>query len=318
MLLVAGAAFGLAYGDVYPAHGTQALAEAPALPRMPLKDTLRVYTGIAHPASIRFNSHYAKSSPMTVCVADGNSKSWRVSIRYVKSKERDPLYDSSGKGGDHTLVSVTSPDGEVLAKTLVPGHLASAGSSVHWHIRRDGDSWHISLSEQARTVDLEFAMPMAGVERMDFEPSCRGLVDISGMEIRSRRECMPIQDKREIGDGADSGIPTGLWRMADRSFDEDKATLGGDYILDCQRTHTGYVLRYVSGAVVNPSLWGAGDMKARLDFTGLPGVYDVTWLDSNKQPLYKEIRCMYDADAIILQITFPYRNSTLRLAKIAY
>lgn len=108
----------------------------------------------------------------------------------------------------------------------------------------------------------------------------------------------------------------GYWQILDRSFDETLLRPGGDYLFAMVKKHDGYDLLYLSGATVNPQLWQPGMTKATLHPCGITGVWDISWTDSNGHSIRQNIKAQKDA-AGVLNVNFPYYNSTMRLIKTA-
>ena len=107
----------------------------------------------------------------------------------------------------------------------------------------------------------------------------------------------------------------GYWTVFDRELDEDLLKLGGSYMLGCVKDDDKYYLVYLEGANINRNAWREGDVKATLTPTHFRGVYDVTWYDSMKEPMSKDIKAQR-GDGNTLTIQFPYQSSQLRLRKV--
>ncbi|MDE5807520.1 MAG: LysE family translocator [Muribaculaceae bacterium] len=106
----------------------------------------------------------------------------------------------------------------------------------------------------------------------------------------------------------------GIWKVFDRTLDEDYLRMGGDYSLALIRSPQGYNFYYLEGAQTLSSDWQPGMIKARLMESGFPGIYDVEWLDAAGSPLSNEIKAQFESP--LLTIIFPYQSSTLRLRKL--
>lgn len=105
----------------------------------------------------------------------------------------------------------------------------------------------------------------------------------------------------------------GIWRIFDRSLDEDLLRMGGDYRLALVNDGDAYLLIYLDGARTEPQRWKPGMVKARLISSGFTDIYNVEWFDATGHILSNEIKAQYSAPLITL--TFPYHSSTLRLRK---
>lgn len=106
----------------------------------------------------------------------------------------------------------------------------------------------------------------------------------------------------------------GIWRLFDRTLDEDKIRPGGDYRLLLVSSAEGYDLIYLSGATINRTLWKQGMIKAKLRSTGFKDIYDVEWIDATGVPLSTGVKAQFDSG--MLTIHFPYQDSSLRLRRL--
>ena len=106
----------------------------------------------------------------------------------------------------------------------------------------------------------------------------------------------------------------GIWKVFDRTLDEDYLRMGGDYSLALIRSPQGYNIYYLEGAQTLRGDWKPGMLKARLIESGFPGIYDVEWLDAAGSPVPNEIKARFESP--LLTIIFPYQSSTLRLRKL--
>lgn len=108
----------------------------------------------------------------------------------------------------------------------------------------------------------------------------------------------------------------GVWRVFDRELEESLLRQGGDYqlaIIPDERAE-GYRLIYLSGAVKNADKWKKGMVKGQLDPSPFKNVFKLVWIDSELQPISKDVRAQLEDD--LLTIQFPYHNSRLRLRKM--
>ena len=107
----------------------------------------------------------------------------------------------------------------------------------------------------------------------------------------------------------------GYWVIFDRELEESLLKLGGTYSLACVKEGDDYFLLYLDGASVNSANWNQLDIKAILHTSPFPGIYEVEWFDSLKDPMTHDIKAQY-GDGETLLIQFPYQNSKLRLRKV--
>lgn len=107
----------------------------------------------------------------------------------------------------------------------------------------------------------------------------------------------------------------GYWAVFDRTLEESLLRLGGDYSFALIKDKNLYRLIYLSGARVNGEKWKTGMVKALFTPDPFPGIFNVTWFDSEGKPLGNSIKAQTE-DGEILTIQFPYHSSTLRLRKL--
>ena len=107
----------------------------------------------------------------------------------------------------------------------------------------------------------------------------------------------------------------GRWVIFDRELEENLLKMGGNYQLVCIKNEPKYYLIYLEGAAVNSDIWQPGDIKAVLCPSPFEGIYDVIWIDSEKEEMRNEIKAQ-TGDGNTLTIQFPYQSSKIRLRKI--
>ena len=107
----------------------------------------------------------------------------------------------------------------------------------------------------------------------------------------------------------------GYWTVFDRELEESLLKMGGNYVLASVKEGDDYLLYYMEGASVNKENWAPGDLKATLRAAAFNGIFDVEWLDSQKEIMSHEIKAQR-GDGNTLTIQFPYQSSKLRLRKI--
>lgn len=137
-------------------------------------------------------------------------------------------------------------------------------------------------------------------ENSSFGESDAGYKDIDGLKGRLARS---------------SDFLEGIWTEFDRKLEEDRLRMGGNYRLAIVKNGTDYDIVYLGGARKNPGLWTPGMIKGRLSATPFEGIYDVIWIDSSGREISDEVKAQLDGD--LLDITFPYGESELRLGKVA-
>lgn len=107
----------------------------------------------------------------------------------------------------------------------------------------------------------------------------------------------------------------GYWTIFDRELEESLLKLGGFYNLMCLKDEDCYKFYYYNGATVNSKEWKEGDLKAIFRASPFPGIYDVEWYDSMKEPLTHDIKAQ-KGEGNTLSIQFPYQSSRLRMRKM--
>ena len=108
----------------------------------------------------------------------------------------------------------------------------------------------------------------------------------------------------------------GYWIIFDRDLEENLLKLGGNYKLACLKENERYNLFYIDGANTAAKQWSPGDLKAILIPTPFAGIFDIIWYDSQKKPLFKEIKAQ-TGEGDTLTIQFPYQSSKIRLRKLS-
>lgn len=169
---------------------------------------------------------------------------------------------------------------------------------------------------------LEGAIPLKDVDSIRFIASPGVTAEFSDIELK--KTTTPGNLKK-----TDYGKPEvleahlarsrdrheGIWRVFDRSFDEDLLRIGGSYTFAIIDAGDGtYQLIYLSGAVKNARAWSPGMVKALMKPTGFNDVFDIVWYDSEGLPVFNEVKGQC-ADGT-LSISFPYHNSELRLRRL--
>lgn len=107
----------------------------------------------------------------------------------------------------------------------------------------------------------------------------------------------------------------GIWSEFDRRLEEERFRMGGNYRLAIVKNGMDYDIVYLEGARKNPGLWTPGMIKGRLSATPFEGIYDVIWIDSSGREISDEAKAQLDGE--LLDISFPYGESQLRLGKTA-
>ncbi|MCI9607757.1 MAG: hypothetical protein HFJ94_06250 [Muribaculaceae bacterium] len=112
---------------------------------------------------------------------------------------------------------------------------------------------------------------------------------------------------------AAAAAPEGIWTFLDRDTDSRRALAGGRYTLGIikQSDGPGYDIIYLGGAEVNSSRWKEGMKKGTLTPTIFSNHYDLTWFDSQMEPIERDANASVEQSSI-LTLSFPLMKSTLR------
>lgn len=108
----------------------------------------------------------------------------------------------------------------------------------------------------------------------------------------------------------------GYWQLLDYTVNDSMLQPGGHYVLAMISTPGGaYKLLYISGADKNPGGWKPGDVKGILTPSPSAGTFSLKWIDAAHTPLPGE-GTLQKETARLLQVSFPWLQSSLRLIKI--
>lgn len=186
---------------------------------------------------------------------------------------------------------------------------------------RDG-AFSLETGNREYLQALEGTIPLKGVDSICFIASPGVSTEFSNIELQ-KISSPGILKKTVYGDAEvlqsylarSRDAREGIWRMFDRSFDEDLLRMGGSYTLAMIGAGDGtYELIYLDGAIKNARAWSPGMVKALMKPTGFNDIFDIVWYDSEGLPVSNEIKGQY-ADGT-LSISFPYHNSELRLRRL--
>lgn len=194
-----------------------------------------------------------------------------------------------------------------------------------YRMLKDENGWLLSAGFFSLSPILEFKGSDRIPASIEIKTAGKGKLKLHELKLCSDRiEESVVRGLRLSGDfspedyfSGSKDLMEGFWRVFDRTLDEDLIRLGGDYRLAIMRrvdSPNSYDIYYISGATVNSSAWECGDLKGRLESSGVDGVWNMTWWDAMKRPMSKDIKVQTNG-LNTLQIQFPYQNSTLRLQK---
>jgi len=107
----------------------------------------------------------------------------------------------------------------------------------------------------------------------------------------------------------------GYWEVYDRTLEDDKLRMGGNYSLVIAGAGKDYAMLYMAGAKKNPDKWQEGMVKGKLIATAHKNIYDVDWIDPAGVLIEGEIKAQY-THPDLLTLNFIDHASTLRLRKV--
>ena len=123
-----------------------------------------------------------------------------------------------------------------------------------------------------------------------------------------------LEDVKELIENSSDPI-CGYWTIFDRNLEENLLKMGGEYRFAIIPHDNHYEIIYLSGAIINHTLWQPGATKGYLYREPFAGIYNVEWIDAEGKILSNGIKAQKE-DGNILAIQFPYHSSTFRLRKL--
>lgn len=182
---------------------------------------------------------------------------------------------------------------------------------------------HTSLSAGNREYRpiLSFDSGLESLDSIGFFVVAGGKIEVSDLTLESEMK----SGKPEITEFGNPDIlysyllrstdkMEGIWKVYDRTLDEDFLRLGGDYSFALVKSSSGYDLIYLSGARTENFPWIPGMIKARLRPTGFSDIFDVSWTDASGHSINSEIKA--EGEYPFLTLLFPYESSNIRLRKV--
>lgn len=189
-----------------------------------------------------------------------------------------------------------------------------------FRIRKEGRRFVLSGGNREYNPLLEFETDFGEIDSIGFAVMPGGAIQPSDIHLSvapgsiSSAYLSPESLEKIIRRSSDPA--TGYYAMLDRSMNETMLRPGGDYLLAMvDHQEGGYSLYYIEGAVANASQWKPGMLKARLKPTRFPDIFNLEWIDAEGRLLHHDIKCQREDN--ILNVTFPYHSSTMRLAKVS-
>lgn len=186
-----------------------------------------------------------------------------------------------------------------------------------------GDSLLVSAGHSTASRRLAVAaIPPSG----DCTLTAAGRADVAlllaeGMPPTARERLAGLSPDEVDGAvaAAPSSSPAGYYTYLDREADQATARLGGRYrlaVVPDAASAGSYLILYMSGAEVNPSLWHPGMLKGRLTATPFSGQYDLRWYDAhgNDIPGADDSFAIFEPSARTLTMRFPILEATVRFA----
>lgn len=244
-------------------------------------------------------------------VGNGFVVARKGSLSVVNGEERNDLQ----------LVVERFPDGMPLASVPLPSsETFSSESSLM--LEQDGEEWSLSTGDNGLEKRLDFSFPAFVLDSVSLLPGPGGEVESSFLFLMGeRRFPKPSEENVSLAsDALKNGFPRnpdeplcGIWREYDRTLDESRLKSGGRYRILIHKAGKGYEGLYLEGSKVNPGDWKPGMVKLRLIPVGVEGEFDVVWIDAEGRALRQDLRALLDPGNGLLNIVFPYQDSSIRL-----
>ncbi|MDE7381197.1 MAG: LysE family translocator [Muribaculaceae bacterium] len=240
--------------------------------------------------------------------------------------------------GIEVVAEISDDNNECLRKftTKVP-----IGRNLHpkvnyYEILHDDKGWQFSAGYYSLEPILSFVdsetYGKKGVSETKLQKLGKGellILDVQNLTEYNSVAYMPEADFRrdimeDIGEDLtgnpleETGSGGEIWKVLDRTLDEDQLRMGGDYeLLIRPRADSpeDYDIYYYSGAWKNNDEWSRGDKKGELLSTGIPGVWNLRWYASDRKLLEKDLKARR-SESDIIELLFPYQSSTLRLQRL--
>lgn len=256
-------------------------------------------------------------------LVNGTDGSLKISVRPIE-------YSPNTLDSQTALEFAVTPEADFLypefSDTLPARYLAASGmdfASGANHFRLSWDSTSLNLRAGNHKLQTIFDIPdyigeILGIELQlspgadlslcqpsltiaDYPGRIPPCMDITEVEQRLRASSDPLE--RE-------------WQILDINLNDKYLAEGGDYrVAIVKAPDSSYELIYLSGARLNADSWERGMLKGRLRQSGLPGIYDLEWIDPMGGVMTRHLKARLNApDELFLQ--FPYHDSTLTLRAI--
>lgn len=254
------------------------------------------------------------------------SHSWEMTLRQSRGEDiaisAIPFRpDDTGlceTDGLRLMLTEKEPNSTV-GSTIIPG----ARADGRFEIERRGTSLRVKVSSGGKTREHTFEY--SGILMPDSLVIAAPDYDIDGVRYETytprRGEQLYAPDmyelRRKIEECPDPLC--GVWTLYDRTLEENLLRLGGDYrVAILPGAEPGvYDIVYLAGARVNASSWLPGMRKGRLRRHEFDGIYSLTWIDSSFEPMSRDITADTSESSTVLNISFPYQQSAIRLRKTA-
>ncbi|MDE7495503.1 MAG: hypothetical protein K2M67_01505 [Muribaculaceae bacterium] len=247
-----------------------------------------------------------------------------IRIRF-KSGESGITADAGGDGVTtrrllHITVSPCAYPDSVIASSYVADNIDVNSGMNSFRLVRESDNWTLYGGNRRMSRLLSFSAPMSESREIGFSSDPGGGLEVAYItyhtpDINPRNTEMSATELADAIKKASRSedVMEGEWVVYDRSLEEDRLRMGGDYRLLMLASEGGYDLIYLEGARTNTTHWSQGMLKARMMPTRIPGVWNVIWYDASGEALSRDVRAQYDAATSLLTINFPYSTSVVRL-----
>lgn len=210
----------------------------------------------------------------------------------------------------------------LIARTSLNSGVEFFDGQNAFQLNRKGSHFILRGGNRSYNGILEFDCALAPVDSLGFmayKGACVNFTDISLEWMEENNEIA----HSEFGNPdilssyltRSSDLYEEIWEILDRTLDEDYLRSGGAYRLALIKSGGDYEIVYLSGAEKNADRWKPGMSKGSLKATSFPGIFNVSWIDADGEPLDKDVKGQFEREDLLI-INFPYQLSTLRLKRV--
>ncbi|MDE7110052.1 MAG: hypothetical protein K2O49_08830, partial [Muribaculaceae bacterium] len=248
-----------------------------------------------------------------ILILEGND-TLRITVRATEikntlSSERATEITALSSSGTRHTTSVASDSG------LDP----HTGTNT-WNFTKTGNTLSISAGKNTLSEIMAFEVADSPLTGFGFEANPAADLLVSNLSFTDDSPIPPPSSPEWKGEEHLNALlkkskdnMEGYWAIFDMTLEENLLRLGGEYRLAIIREENIYNIIYVSGAAVNKDRWREGMLKGILTPGPFQGVYEVTWIDTEGNPISDSVIAQEEGGLITIQ--FPRQDSTIRLKK---